>query len=141
MHHIPIPNLLNYTAVFDEFEEEAIGEALAHLNPSNLILVLSSEEKVKGMKEEKYLGGKYKVDFLPKREPLKKKFSPSKPNQFLPLDQTLFSSEMESTEPQRIGDNVYYQSRGSFNVCKGGIKLLVYTDEDYVFKEFYSDFL
>lgn len=86
------------------------------------------------MKEEMYLGGKYRIDSLPKRKSLNINFPRSAPNQFLPIDTTLFPSEMESSKPQKIENNIFYQSKGSFNVCKGGIKLLVYTDEDYVFK-------
>ena len=48
------------------------------------------------MKEEKYLGGKYRIDSLPKRKDSNTKFSRMAPNQYLPIDTTLFPSEMES---------------------------------------------
>ena len=86
MHHLPVSEILNYTSLFNEFDQDIIENGLRGLNEENVIVVLSTEDKVKGMKEEKYLGGKYKIEELPKRKKSKIKFPPIQPNSLLPIN-------------------------------------------------------
>ena len=67
MHYIPLPELLNYSTIFEEYDEASINKVLGQLNPFNVIVVFSSSAELEDPILEKYLGAKYLVEDLPER--------------------------------------------------------------------------
>jgi secreted Zn-dependent insulinase-like peptidase len=67
MHHIPLEEILNYQAIFEEYDSKLINRVLGQLNPFNVIIVFSSSEELKDPIKEKYLGAKYLIENLPLR--------------------------------------------------------------------------
>ena len=140
MHDIPLPEILNYSALFEEFDETLINHFLSQINPFNVIIVMSSSSPVDNCIQEKYLGGKYSVLNLPERRTSALKFSPLVPNKFIPIDTSLVkrTSDQSILCPIQLTPNVMFLYEDSFRVCKGGIEIRIYSGEDQPFFEFYS---
>ena len=68
MHHVPLEEILNYEALFEDFDKTLIDRVLGQLNPFNVIIVFSSSEELEEPIKEKYLGAKYLIENLPKRQ-------------------------------------------------------------------------
>lgn len=46
MHDIPLPEILNYSSLFEEFDEPLFAKVLSQINPFNVIIILSSNNSL-----------------------------------------------------------------------------------------------
>ena len=94
-------------------------------------------------KVEKYLGASYRLDTLPKlsKEPLEKMVIPT--NHFLPVDTTILPEDVAASpiHPKKLLSNVVFLPDKVFRSCKGGISLHVYSNDDKINQELYSNWL
>jgi secreted Zn-dependent insulinase-like peptidase len=143
MHYYPPANVLNYKEVFEPFNEEHFTRVFKQLTPNRLLVALSSNDEVKDSKVEKYLGAPYRLDPLPKltKDPLENLVIPK--NLFLPVDTTILPEDKDASaiQPKKLSENVVFLPDKVFRSCKGGISLHVYSNEDKINQELYSNWL
>jgi secreted Zn-dependent insulinase-like peptidase len=139
MHYYPIENVINFEDVFDEFDEKRIASVLAQLNPTRLLLTLSSALPLKGSKQEQYFKAQYKVEGLP---PITKEPFPKmavKQNPFLPINPALHTATEQF--PHKIAPNIMLDNSKNFGICKGSVTIYVYSDLDKLYQELYYGWL
>jgi secreted Zn-dependent insulinase-like peptidase len=139
MHYYPIKNAINYEDVFDEFDEKKIGSVLAQLNPSQLLLTVSSALPMKNGKLEQYFKAQFKVEALPSltKDPFPK--VAIRQNPFLPVNTTVFAGTQSI--PRKIAPNIIFDNSKNFGICKGSIAIYVYSDFHKLYQELYYGWL
>lgn len=71
------------------------------------------------------MGAKYTVNELPQRKNIGVNFHPLEKNPFLPLSTTVVPQN-DQKAPKKIKNNAYFLKDNQFNVCKGGVRLVVH---------------
>ena len=79
-----------------------MGRVLSQINPSNVIVFYTNSEKIKGSVTEKFFGGKYKIESLPKRIVYVNNFTTLPRNEFLPVDIKLKPENNDKKVPRQI---------------------------------------
>lgn len=141
MHDYPLEELLNADSLFEEFDEARLKKVLDQLNPTRLLLILSSPKPIKGGQQEKWLGANFKLDGLPvlSKKPLPK--LALKPNPYLPVNTTIYE-QPNFGWPRKIAPNVIFQApTDRYPTCKGSITLVVSSTVPKIYQDLYSGWL
>jgi hypothetical protein len=139
MHRQPLGDVISWRAKYAPFDQTVINAFLQQLNPFNLLLVYSNSEELENPIVERYLGGNFVARDLPARVNEGITFQPLVKNPFLPLSTAVFPPEATNSHVTREG-NVFF-SRGKEEVCKGGVQLIVHSQQSEVFLELYAAYL
>lgn len=131
MHRIPLPEVISHRAHFGPYDGALLDGFIGQLNPFNLLLFYSNSDDLENYITEPHLGGTFVVRDLPKRVNEHISFSLLIRNPFLPLATTIYPPASSNSLVIKR-DNIYF-ARGTYEVCKGGVQLIIHSHDNDVF--------